>query len=180
MGWYKRANDKPQRYQDELSDWFDSTLTEPQRKEISRDAPRTEPVVLTLYRGFDADLNALQKSGNQYILNTDRSDQGVLWFSCPNFQNNALETATRGQYLLTYPLNAVRHIETIHYSDGSTYNNIPDAIHEQAQPTENCRFHAGYELPDGWAFSYKTQKYIICFQPLRIDPGMISRHQREE
>lgn len=180
MNWYKRANDTIQRSQDSLRDWFDSTLSEPARREISRDTPRVESVVLTLYRGFDADLDSLKKSGSNYILDTGRSEQGVLWFSCPYFQTNALEVATRGRYLLTYPLTASKYIETIHYSDGSTYNGVPQSILDKNEPTENCRYYRGYELPEGWAFSYKMQKYIICMHPLEISPSMISEHQTLE
>lgn len=164
MNWYKKSNKA-----------LDDLFNEPPKKTVSVDAPVAKPVTLTLYRGFDVDMSKLKRSGNGYILSPERSEQGAMWFS-----RNKNEATGRGSHLLTYPLQCIRHIQTQHYDDGSTYDLTPQEIQDKAQPTENCRFWGGLELPDGWFFSYKTQKYIICTKPLVVTQDMISLDLPEE
>ena len=45
---------------------------------------------------------------------------------------------------------------------------------------ENCRFYAGIELPEGWYFSYKVQKHIVCDTPIVVSPDMINVQKEVE
>ncbi len=173
MSWYTQST-LPQSFIDMFGEGFD----DPQRwEEVRRDPPKATPVTLTLYRGMNVNLNQLQSdaSGN-FILSPTKSEQGAMWFT-HNLINgyNALEYVQgRGNYLLTYPLQCKRHMQTIHYADGSTHEVIPEEIKQQEQPTENCKFYSGYELPDGFLFSYKMEKFIICTRQLSVSKSMLT------
>jgi len=163
MNWYKTSQS------DTFQDWFKEE-TERMKKihVVSKDEPSVESTILKLYRGFDADLHKLQKSNDNYILSPEKSEQGMIWFS-----QNINVAQGRGKYLLIYPLRCKKHIQQIHYSDGRIYRAIPEEIQEKTMPTENCKFFGGIELPDGWFFSYKTEKHIVCSIPVLIKPEMI-------
>ena len=169
MSWFKKAQS--------LDDLFDFSP----RKIAKTDPPRTESYTLTLYRGFDADLEGLEKSNDGYVLSPHKSEQGVMWFTHDLIRGyDAKEYVSgRGKYLLTYPLDCLRHLQTIHYEDGSSYDTTPQEILDKSEPTENCRFHAGFELPEGWFFSYKTEKFIVCTIPISVSPGMISLNEMQ-
>ncbi len=143
---------------------------------VKKDNPTAVPATLVLYRGFDVNLDQLQKSGGGYILSPHRSEQGAMWFTHKwiNGYNYKEYVQGRGKYLLTYPLQCKRHIQTVHYNDGTTRDTIPQEIEEKSVPTENCRYYAGYELPEGWFFSYKMEKFIICTIPIVVQPNMIT------
>lgn len=181
MNWYKAAQQtqKLPRIQD---DAFGDFFNEPPRKEVSRDSPKTTSVTLTLYRGFDVDVNKLQRSGQGYVLSPSKSEQGAMWFTHKLIRgyDPIQYVQGRGSHLLTYPLQCVKHSQTIHYSDGSTYDTIPEEIQQQTEGTDNCRFYAGYELPDGWYFSYKNEKFIICTVPITVAPNMITENKGGE
>ena len=173
MNWYKSSQQtKLPPIED---DWGYEALKKEPRKEVSRDAPKKQSVTLLLYRGFDVDLNTLQRSGENYILSPSKSEQGAMWFTHKLIRGyDPVEYVTgRGSHILTYPLQCTKHSQTIHYSDGSTYDAIPEEILQQTEGTENCRFYAGYELPQGWFFSYKNEKFIICTIKLSVSPNMI-------
>ena len=143
------------------------------RQEVKRYPPQTEYIVLTLHRGFDADLEKMERQGNDFIFRPEKCEQGVIWFS-----QNEEDAQGRGQYLMTYPLVAKRHYERVWYEDEDFlgrkyYDDIPEEIREKTNPYENCRFHAGIELPEGWYFSYKVQKHIVCDTPIKVSPDMI-------
>ncbi len=159
MNWLKKISDGV------LDDLFDSTP----REIIKRDPPSQEPTTIELYRGFDADLSELEQTEDGYVLSPHKSEQGVIWFS-----RNKNDADWRGQWLLAYPLQAIKHFERVYYDDGSHYDNIPDEINNMCNPTENCRFYGGIELPEGWFFSYKVEKHIVCSVPLRISREMLS------
>ena len=155
---------------------FDDLFNVPNRTEVKRDPPKVTPVALKLYRGFDADMNKLQKVDNGYLLSPHKCEQGGLWFTHQMINGyDPLEYISgRGKYVLTYPLQCKKHTEVIHYDDGSTYEHTPEEISNKSEPTEDCPFYAGYELPPGWFFSYKMEKFIICKVPITVTPDMIS------
>ena len=170
MNWYKTAQNKF------LEDLFGEDYSPESRKVVKKSDPYFETMTLTLYRGFDADLNTLKKVGNNYVLSPAKSEQGVLWFS------QRIEIAKgRGQYILEYQLEGVKqHLQKIYYADGKVTETTPQEAYDQNCPTENCKFWRGYELPDGWLFSYKTQKYIICSKEIYVSPDMIKREEDYE
>ena len=146
------------------------------RKIIKKDEPYHDTITLTLYRGFDADLNSLKQINGQYVLSPAKSEQGVIWFS-----QNINNAAGRGKYILEYPLSGVkRYKQKIYYDDGTTAETMPIEILDQSCPTENCKFWGEFELPDGWLFSYKTEKHIICTKELLVTPDMIRKEENYE
>lgn len=134
--------------------------------------------VLQLYRGFNADIDSLETDGDDIILSPKRSEQGMMWFthSMINHYDPIEYVSGRGQYLLTYDLNCKKHFKIIEYDDGSTSERIPQPILDLSIPNENCRFYMGYELPHGWVFSYKNEKFIGCSDKLRVKRDMITRN----
>lgn len=153
-------------------DWFSDIKP---HTEVRRDVPQSRSVTLTLYRGFNVDLDKLQKSGNGYLLSPAKSEQGAMWFTHKliNGYDPLRYVTGRGSHLLTYPLQCIKHYQTVHYDDGSSYEEIPEEIQSQTDGLENCRFYRGYELPNGWFFSYKTEKFIICTIPIIVTADMI-------
>jgi hypothetical protein len=155
---------------------FLGLFDEPARKVVRRDLPQSEPFQLTLYRGFSGNLDEVHRdSAGRLILSPRKSEQGMIWFTHQFIRGyDPIEYAkSHGDYLLIYPLSVIRHFITIHYDDGSTYRDIPPEILERSIPTENCRFHAGIELPEGWVFSYKHEKFIGCTMELPVTEDMI-------
>lgn len=149
-------------------------------KVLRRDPPQAVPYTLTLYRGFNVDLDALEREGEYLVLSPKRSEQGLIWFT-HNFIRgyDPIEYVKgRGEYILTYPLKCKRHIQVIHYDDGSTVDMIPQETMDKTNPYENCPFHMGIELPKGWVFSYKMEKFVGCSNKLRITRDML--HKNEE
>jgi len=159
MNWLQKTSNE---------DLFDMDISFPQK--IKQDPPQQESIILTLYRGLDLDLDNLEKSGNQYILSPHKSEQGLIWFS-----RDLSVAEGRGDWILTYPLKVIKHFERIYYDDGSVYNQIPDEINQICNPTENCRFYGGIELPEGWFFSYKNEKHIVSSIPIRITRNMLQK-----
>lgn len=144
--------------------WFN----DPPKQEIKRDPPTSEPITISVYRGFTANLEELHRENDSFILSPKKSEQKAIWFS-----RNIQDAQGRGNLLLTYPLQAIKHFQRVYYSDGDYHDEIPEEIIQQTKPTENCKFSGGIELPDGWFFSYKVQKYIISTNPIKITFNMI-------
>lgn len=144
-------------------------------KVIKKDPPEFKEIEITLYRGFDVDLNKLKREGNLYILSPEKSEQGVLWFthSLMTSPNPIEYVKGRGKYILTYPLKVQKHFQKIYLDNGDISERVPEEILDKSEPTENSSFWGGIELPPGFYFSYKTQKFIICDHPIAINPKMI-------
>lgn len=138
--------------------------------------PQQKSVILKLYRGF----NYLPKPNEDgsYTLSPQNSEQQVLWFTHNLSRNiNPIDYAEgHGKYLLTYPLEVIKHFQTISYDNSKeSYNLIPKEIEEKINTFENCRYYLGYELPEGWFFSYKDEKFIVCTIPINITKNMIRK-----
>lgn len=144
---------------------------------VKKDQPKVISYVLELYRGFNFNWDELKKENNYYILSPKRSEQGLMWFTHKFIVHyNPIEyAANHGNYFLTYPLKCKKHIQTTTWSDGQTQETTPDEFHKLETPTENCRYYNGIELPEGWVFSYKMEKFIGCSKELKITKEMIKR-----
>ena len=161
---------------DEFLSWFDTSMDDI-RARIKHKVigePESKSVNLTLYRGF----NYLPKIDNgSYLLSPSNSEQGALWFTHSLVSGNidSLEyAASHGKYLLTYPLTVIKHFQKVSYDNSDdSYDAVPDEIDEKSDRLENCRFYMGYELPEGWFFSYKTEKFIICEKEIEVYPSQI-------
>jgi hypothetical protein len=167
-----------------LNDIFgDDRLDQPRPKLVEKRPPESKTITLDLYRGFSLDLDKVKRNKGQIILSPSKSEQGMIWFTHKfvNLQTNYKEYAIShagkwdNGYLLTYPLQCTKHYQTKVYSDGSTYDYIPDNILDLTIPTENSSFHMGIELPQGWLFSYKHEKFIGCTKEIQISDNMLTK-----
>jgi len=107
MNWLQKIANDP------FGDMFDT----PSRQEVRRDSPQQEQITLTLYHG--SKWNDLVS--NNMVLDPQKSEQEALWFS-----RKSDDAQWRGPWLVTYPLEATKHFESIHYDDDSSYDDIPD------------------------------------------------------
>ena len=183
MNWYKiitTSDKKAQKVSTDFEDMFgDDFFSERNntQKNIIKKEEKTKNVIITLFRNFDANLNEIEKDKNgNLILSPEKCEQGVLWFSS-SLQNNPEQYYDRGkEYLLTYPLSAKYHYTETTYNDGSSYR---WPISDNDPINENSSSWAGYELPDGFKFSYKVEKHIICEKPIIINPNNIKKVNNE-
>jgi len=183
MNWYKFAQLIERQPQPAIDQWFEEfKLKIKQRGNTISSERKTEPFTFELYRGFDANLDNLEKSGNSYILSPKKSEQGMLWFTHDYISGyDAKEyVAGRGEWLLTYPLNVTKHYDIVTYEDGSKENIAPDEINNQSDSLSNNRFRCmgNYclELPEGWYWTYKTEKFIGTTNKIQVSKNMLSRN----
>lgn len=174
MNWYKQK-----KIAGDLKDIFPDIFSI-KKHDIISEEQITEEETINLYRGFDINknddiANAFKKTPTgDYILSPKKCEGGVLWFSS-DLQINPMQYSGGGDYLLTYPLTIKKHYIKTTYDDGKIHN---IAIDNDIDPTKNSKYmdngNCVYELPDGFYFSYKTQKHIICDKEIEISPSMIS------
>lgn len=155
---------------------FDDFRSVPRPKLVKIDPSTVIPYELELYRGFDANIDDIHRRGDKYVLSPQKSEQGLLWFTHKliNGYDPIDYVKGRGKYLLTYKLKCNRHIQRKTFDDGSTFDSIPDETLKLTDNTSNCKYYMGIELPDGWIFSYKMEKFIGCGIDLLVDRDMIS------
>ena len=159
-------------FYEKAQDEFDG-LFGPVSEVVHIDPPKQELVVKTIYRGFDAEIDKIDKTPDgKFILDPKKCEQNSLWFS-----DRRADAEGRGEFILEYQLPCVKHSQKKIRDDGSSFDVVPEEIEAQTEPTENCRFHMGVELPEGWFFSYKVQKYIICTIKIEIEQGSVSKDQ---
>lgn len=153
-----------------FDDMFDFT---PRR--LVRSEEEARPMTLELYRGFDADLDKLEQDAHYYYLSPARAEQGQLWFTHRYIAHyDPVEYAkAKGRWFMRYELPVVRHVQVNHWDDGDVSNDLPPWWAERARPAEDGRFYAGIELPKGWVFSYKVEKFIGCRVRLRVPKGWV-------
>ena len=156
---------------------FGDLFNTPPRKVVEKQPPTTIPYELELYRGFEANIDDIHRQDDKLILSPAKSEQGLLWFTHKliSVYDPKDYVKGRGNYLLTSPLKCVKHIQRKIYADGSHYDTIPPEILDMTDPTSNSRFHMGVEVPEGWVFSYKTEKFIGCSIDLAVTTDMISK-----
>jgi len=161
----------------DFEDLFGPDKTGPRPKIVSTSEPQRSRYTMELYRGFDVSIDKLEKRDGFLILSPAKSEQGLIWFTHKFIAvHNPIEYVSgRGSHMLTYPLECIRHYQTIEWDDGSTSTRIPEEILDQTEPISNCRFHMGIELPEGWVFSYKTEKFIGCSINLKITSNMLEK-----
>lgn len=155
-----------------------SIFNQPRRKLVRVEQPSSRQVILELYRGFDADLEDIESTDDgKLILSPAKGEQGLLWFTHRLIgHHDPVEYAkAHGEWLLIYPLPCTRHFTRHWYDDGDYYDAIPEEIAAKTNALENCKYYMGIELPDGWVFSYKSQKFIGCGLDLMVGIDMISR-----
>jgi hypothetical protein len=157
MNWYKKAQYKGEYKQDYFDDLFKKDFTQ---KNLTNEEEKKESRTISLYRNFDATMDDVDRDKNgNFIFSPQKCEQGVLWFA-HDLQNNPQQYYDRGgQYLLTYPLTVQYHYIEKTYDNGDV---IKEPVTDYDARLENSREWAGYNLPEGFLFSYKTQKHIIC------------------
>lgn len=173
-----------------LDSLVDDTKTRlSKRGKIVQKETKEVPYTLDCFRGFDLNIDALKQTGGNYVLSPQKSEQGAMWFTHKFIRGyDPIEYVSgRGEYILTYPLKCKKIFDVIRYEDGSSEERSSEEILNKVETTENCPF-ACYgnfclELPHGWFFSYKSEKFIICTVELHISPTMLkkdeSNHQEE-
>jgi hypothetical protein len=180
MNWYKTFKSA-----NALDDIFKETPEEKAEADRKARAKKiseqkvTEPYKLTLYRGFNLEPRDIKES---MVLDPSRSEQKMLWFThefCRLYRNSPVQYAkNHGTVLLTYPLTCKVHFVRAKYDDGSERKELDKVIAERINHAENSKFMiAGFyciELPDGWVFTYKDEKFIGCSIPLSITKNMLS------
>jgi len=180
MNWYKVLKCAQ-------SEWFEQLRSETEEKSKARGSVikterKTEPYTLELYRGFNTDLTNLEREGDSYILSPENSEQGMMWFTHQFIGHyNPLEYAkSHGDLLLTYPLQCIKHWDEITYENGDVDQRFPEDVDSQSDFTQNNRFHCLYrayclELPEGWYWTYKTEKFIGTTNKITVSPDMVSK-----
>jgi hypothetical protein len=174
MFWYRKAAI------DDLDEWFAESKEEVERrarrKRMSEERV-TEPYVITLYRG----MNLPAQLPSTLRLDPSRSEQGMLWFAHSHVRGyDPVEYAMgHGNTLLTYPLGAKRHYLLAKFDDGTEEAEVDRSCAGQAEDTLNTRFLVSFpyciELPEGWVFTYKHEKFIGCLIPITVSGNMLSR-----
>lgn len=156
----------------EFGDFFQTKV-----KKIKKVNPsESKNFQLILYRGFD---HFKESDNNSIILSPERSEQKLLWFTHKmiNGYDPMEYVSGKGKYLLEYPLNCIKHSKKIEYDDGSFSERIPEEILDKTEPSENCKYYMGIELPDGWMFAYKTEKFIVCDHDLIVQKNMVKENK---
>jgi hypothetical protein len=140
------------------------------------------PYKLTLYRGFYGNLEDLKQDNNYYYFSPEGGQQGFLWFThlFINHYNPIEYAKNHGIWLLKYPLMVKKHIEINTQENGEQFNSIPDYFHNMVNPTANNRFYSGIELPEGWFFSYKMEKFIVCEKEIKAKKSWVSEIEHTE
>jgi hypothetical protein len=172
-----------------FEDFFKETpeeKAERQRKALRKKVKEqkvSEPYQMTLYRGFNLDPNSIPDT---MVLDPTRSEQGLIWFTHIFVRGyNPVEYAkNHGTVLLTYSLACKRHSLLVDYDDGSQEVESDPEMSAKAVGHENSRFLVSWpyciELPEGWFFTYKNEKFIGCSIPLTITKQMLSPVVRDE
>ena len=150
---------------------------------ISRWEPTRTPVTLKLYRGFHGPLRRFTRlETGEYLFDPSQNQQGVLWFTHKLIYRHSKDyiayARQHGTHLITYPLECWRHEQIEHLADGTTRSVVPDeieALGDTPEGAEGSRFWRGYEVPAGWFFSYKIERFICCDRELAVSPRMIRR-----
>lgn len=158
------------------------------RGKIVKKQRHSEPFPFMLYRGFDADLDSLEKIGENFVLSPKRSEQGMLWFT-HIFANirRWIDPAERGEWFLKYPLQgAIKHWDEVIYENGDSEKRSPDEMEDESRAMGNKRFACFtkfqdgeycIELPEGWYFTYKNERYIATTNKITVHPSMITKNR---
>lgn len=165
------------------SDMFAAALASVKKRgqEVSRKRV-SEPYELELYRGFDANLEDLETINDKWVLSPKRSEQGMLWFTHIFIGGyDPVEYAkSHGDWLLSYPLMVKKHYDLVKYENGEIVKESPKEILDELDPTENseylCIGNGCLELPNGWFFTYKSQKFIGTTNKILVSKEMITKN----
>lgn len=143
----------------------------PVRKKFIRKETKVMPIIVDLWRGFNGNLKDFEYDEKNYLFSPEYGEQGMLWFtslycSC---SSDPIEYAKGNrEWLTTHKINCKRHIQTNYFDDNSKNEGLPDYWDTLADPSTNCRYYLGIELPEGWVFTSKVQKFIGCKHNLLI------------
>jgi len=132
---------------------------------------------IEIYHGFNQDPKFFN-----YEFDPIKSEQGLLWFTHKYIRvYNPIEYATgKGDYLLTIKLPTTLHCNVVTYENGESEEKIGDELRDMANPYENCRYYLDFdkliELPQGWFFTYKHEKFIGTNKQFKANPGDITKN----
>ncbi len=128
---------------------------------------QVKPINIELYRGFYGDLNKFKQDDQFYYFDPATSEQRQLWFTSRyiTYYNPIEYAINHGDWFMTYSIPAKKHVEITHYEDGRQ-GESPRNMGEDS--TKNSSIWQGIELPQGWLWSYKTEKFIGCTLVLKV------------
>jgi hypothetical protein len=157
---------------------FDDLFADLEKRQLIKSEEKTLPKLLKLYRGFDADLESLEQDEQYYYFSPKKAEQGQLWFTHPyiNAYNHIQYARDRGEWFMQYELPCVKHVKIDYWDDGSNSESLPEWWYQKVNPTQNSQYHAGIELPEGWVFSYKMEKFIGCKIKIKVPKNWITKN----
>jgi len=159
-------------------DFFDVDAWQAERDargEVVDRQPNSERGQLRLYHGFNRDPQTFN-----YEFDPSKSEQGMLWFTHNMIRGyDPYEYASsKGRFVLTYILDIEKRSEKVTYQNGKSEYIVPEDMRELAIPTSNSRYMVSFDhlivLPEGWFFTYKTEKFIGTTQIIHASPSMVS------
>jgi hypothetical protein len=179
MRWYRTSA--------ALDDWFTPEEAQEQKRRAQRkqisERKVVEPYRMPLYRGMNLDISSLPET---ITLDPGRSEQGMIWFTHPHIRGyDPVEYAeNHGTVVLTYPIDCTTYSVRIRYDDGSEEKVADPEKKALADPLSNCRYMASWdtviELPEGFVFTYKMEKFVGCTIPLKVSRNMLRPVVRDD
>jgi hypothetical protein len=143
---------------------------------------KSEPYVITCWRGFDKrslERDTVEQGNGYRVLHGKSAMESILWFTHSLQGSIEPEQYARSHaedYLITYPLQAVKHYDLVTYDNGKTEMKVPAEM-QGMDGSQKSRFMPTidkvYEVPEGWFFTWQVQKHLGCSVPLKIMDSMI-------
>ena len=172
-------------YDDDLKSYFD--MKKRAKPKIVAEKTISKPYEITCWRGCD--LRTLErdtiKIGLDYrVMHGPRAMEGFLWFTHSLQQDDPYQFAKSYSegVLITYPLNATKHVLEKVYDDGQVKYVMPPEMLSKVDRQSISPYltlgNAIYEVPDGWFFTWQVQKHLGCKKPIKILNSMISIESR--
>ena len=130
---------------------------------------------LEIYHGFNNDPEQFN-----YEFDPKRSEQGLLWFTHKYIRGYDPKQYAKGKgrYLLTINIPITKHWNVVTYEDGTSEKIIQDELRNLSNPVENSPYLLSFddliELPNGWFFTYKHEKFIGATQKFTAQKNQIT------
>lgn len=175
-------------YEDDLAHAQELMQRRQDRGHIVSRKLQSEPVTITCWRGgpeSDFQRDIVQQGNGWIDLGGENAMEGILWFthslqtpSEMGFNPREYALSHAEDYLITYPLKAIKHYDVVTYSSGETEKDLPDEYMDRVERAALSSFAAMhncvYEVPKPWKFTWQLQKHLGTTQ-VRVFDSMIER-----